>query len=158
MTGPTHDRARTDTRDDDHAGNATTTGAHTATATKPDHDAHEAVREITERVVREVPGLETLWLWRSTMGHVVLSMIRARERGQGAGEAAMRLLTAWADEHGVTLALTPDPHPLPGERRMNTRRLRSWYVRHGFATNRGRRNRDFTITETMVRRPRAPQA
>jgi len=69
------------------------------------------------------------------------------DRRTGIGSAVMRDLTAWADRTGSTLALSPT-----NEFGASITRLRSFYRNFGFRPNTGR-NRDYSISESMVRPP-----
>lgn len=74
------------------------------------------------------------------------------QRGHGLGSQYMKELTAIADRHGRTVTLTPaqknDAHGTT-----STTRLRKFYSQFGFVRNKGR-NTDFTISDTMYRRPK----
>lgn len=71
----------------------------------------------------------------------------APRRRTGQATAALAALTAYADAHGLTLALTPDDiYGTP------KRVLVSLYARHGFIPNTGR-NRNLTLVDTMYRHP-----
>ena len=78
---------------------------------------------------------------------LVLHLIRVPEhlRGEGRAEAALTAICAWADDHGLAVALTPS-----GDFGASRPRLERWYRRHGFRLNAGRR-RDFAVRETMIR-------
>jgi hypothetical protein len=82
-----------------------------------------------------------------------LSLIRSTDRGKGHAGAALKGLTSLADKHGVTLHLTPEP--LAGDRTTKKARLTQWYKSHGFVPNSGR-NKDYAISDTMLRPPVAP--
>ena len=103
-----------------------------------------------------VPAVADLELSRGTAGGVRVSMLRIAhgERGNGHGEAALTLITEWADQHGVLLVGTPEPAHLDGERRVTATRLRRWYSRHGFRRNHTGRNPEYR--DAMVREPRIP--
>lgn len=73
------------------------------------------------------------------------------ERGKGTGDAVMAALNRHADEHGHTIALTPEP--LHGEGGSKAK-LKKWYKRHGFVDNKGR-NKDYEVSETMLRPPQS---
>ena len=92
-------------------------------------------------------GLSHLTLTKN--GDVVtVNRVEAAEQGKGAGTRFMNELTAEADKNGWTLALTPDD--TFGATSVN--RLKKFYKRFGFKENKGR-NTDFTVNESMVRRP-----
>lgn len=78
---------------------------------------------------------------------LVLHVIRVPEhlRGEGRAEAALAAICAWADDRGLSVALTPS-----GDFGASRPRLERWYRRHGFRLNAGRR-RDFAVRETMIR-------
>ena len=69
-------------------------------------------------------------------------------RNEGVGSEFMSWLTAEADAAGVTLALSPSTDFGASSKS----RLVRFYRRFGFVPNKGR-NRDFTVSETMYRRP-----
>lgn len=68
--------------------------------------------------VEERPGG---WLLLETL------VIPASDRGRGRGSAVMRDLIAYADEHGLKMALVP-----AGDYGGSPRRLRQFYARFGF--------------------------
>jgi len=81
-----------------------------------------------------------------------LAMIRTVNpdfRGRGLASAALADLCQVADEHGVTIYLTPCP---TGRRRLSARQLDLWYRRHGWVPV-PRRQRDGEFSDTMIRRP-----
>lgn len=71
------------------------------------------------------------------------------ERGQGHGARAMTDIIAWADDHGITLTLTPS-----SDFGASKSRLEKWYRSLGFKPNAGR-SKDFRFRETMIREPKA---
>ena len=74
------------------------------------------------------------------------------KQGQGVGTEVMRRLTAYADDKGLQVVLTPNRK----DWRTGTtsrKRLIEFYERFGFVQNKGA-NRDFTTREMMLRRPR----
>lgn len=60
---------------------------------------------------------------------VMLNAIRTFEVGRRNGSAALRLITALADKHGVRLRLSAVPF---GEKALKKSELVAWYKRHGF--------------------------
>lgn len=68
-------------------------------------------------------------------------------RGGGVGSEVMQKIIDYADENGYTIALTPS-----GDFGGNVKRLKEFYGRFGFVNNKGK-NKDFTMTESMYRRP-----
>lgn len=61
---------------------------------------------------------------------VVVRTIRSfPPRGRGAGRRALALLTTLADQHGVTITLSPQRFGTGG---LSNRSLVAWYRRHGF--------------------------
>ena len=68
-------------------------------------------------------------------------------RGQGVGSNVMKDLIQYADENGKQINLSPS-----ADFGGSPTRLKKFYSRFGFNENRGR-NRDFSTTETMVRKP-----
>lgn len=70
-------------------------------------------------------------------------------RGAGAGTAIMQAITAFADANGKTVTLSPS-----GDFGGTVSRLKDFYKSFGFVENKGKR-RDFEISESMYRVPRA---
>lgn len=105
------------------------------------------------------PGVEISLAPRDLDGEhtASLSLIRTAtdKRGQGLAGAAMNDLTRTADQHNVTLHLTPEP--LADDHTTKVTRLRSWYASHGFKPNTGR-SRDLRIRDTMIRPPATVQS
>lgn len=73
------------------------------------------------------------------------------DRSAGVGSSVMTQITDWADANGKKIALTPSTD-FGG----NKTRLVKFYKRFGFVENKGR-NKDFTISESMVREPKAQE-
>ena len=128
-----------------------------ADTVKAGDDAYKYAREQGESRAAEVPKLEDvvakgeaagLDLFVSERkGVITLSKIVAAEREQGTGTAFMNELTAYADQTGQRIALTPSPD-FGG----NKKRLTEFYKRFGFVDNKGRA-RDPEISEAMYREP-----
>lgn len=95
------------------------------------------------------PGLR-LNVSRSSSGHLVLHQIVVPkdERQSGVGGHVMRHLTAHADAHGDTMALTPSK-----DYGGSVARLKTFYKRHGFKPNSGS-SRDYSTSESMIREPK----
>ncbi len=96
------------------------------------------------------PELAKLEVYRNRSGnYVVISaiVVAPEHRGVGIGTKVMQYALTNADQQGSVLACTPSPD-FGG----NVGRLRAWHRRLGFVFNQGR-NRDFTISESMYRRP-----
>lgn len=87
---------------------------------------------------------------KSVAGYAELNLIQVPEgkRRSGWGTAVMRDLVDSADAAGLVLAVTPSSD-FGGSKAGVERFLR----RFGFVTNRGR-DQDFTVSQTMIRRPR----
>lgn len=83
---------------------------------------------------------------------LVLSRIQVNEAARGKGEASKVFaeMLAFADEHGQTIALTPDPI---GKGGLSKAALTKWYRSHGFVPNKGRA-KDYAFRESMIRPPR----
>jgi len=99
-------------------------------------------------------GVRNTILDRPDRGTIQLAdlVVPKEMRGQGVGHEFMNELTNHADRAGRTITLTPAQR----DDRMgttSTARLRSFYGEHGFVRNKGR-NTDFTISDTMYRRPK----
>lgn len=103
--------------------------------------------ELSSQLKQAYPGLKL-----DLMGagqRVTLSRIVLPEAGRnaGVGSSVMQRITAWADQTGTTVALTPS-----SDFGGNKSRLTEFYKRFGFVENKGR-NRDYEISETMFREP-----
>jgi GNAT superfamily N-acetyltransferase len=79
---------------------------------------------------------------------VKLETVTKRKRGQGRATGVMGTLTAWADEQGVILGLTPT-----GEYGADMARLTSWYESFGFTTDTQLETGQFQIAEQFYRLP-----
>lgn len=108
---------------------------------------------LTARIRARWPQLELSM--HDTPNYVRISRMSLPEhmRGSGVGSEALDLINGWADTHGATLAL--DPEPLHGEKGSKTA-LRRWYARHGFVANSGR-GVDHAIMHVMRRDPQLPR-
>lgn len=73
------------------------------------------------------------------------------QRGSGIGTEVMNRITDWADSQSVQLALTPSTD-FGGSKK----RLTEFYKRSGFVNNKGK-NKDFEVSETMIREPALKQ-
>lgn len=113
----------------------------------PANGAWETVKDTRAGLEARYPGVKFSLMQRS--GHVVVSKVSTvkEQRGQGLAGKAMRDLIAQADEKGWTLALTP-----ANDFGASKTRLQAWYRSLGFVPNKGR-NRDFEISEDMIRTP-----
>jgi GNAT superfamily N-acetyltransferase len=94
--------------------------------------------------------LVDFYIGRNSAGGVVLSGLRVSpgRRNFGHGSEFMRALVAWADCFRLTLSLTPEP-----ESGRSKERLKRFYRRFGFVSNFTGRNSDYSISESMYRRP-----
>ena len=107
------------------------------------------------------PDLAALELYVSQQGDLVLDIL-AVARGAaraGLGARVMEELTRFADANGARIILSVAPRgyqPIEGgERTTSPGRLKAFYKRFGFVENKGR-HKDFTIRESMYRRPTEP--
>lgn len=75
-------------------------------------------------------------------------VVPKEQRGHGLGTEFMKELTAFADSQKLTIVLTPDK--VYGG---SVSRLKKFYKEFGFVENKGR-NKDFTYSEGMLRRPK----
>lgn len=87
-------------------------------------------------------------------GPIIVSRIvfPKEQRGQGFGTDAMRTIVEYADANGKQIALTPSKD-FGG----TVTRLKTFYKNLGFVENKGK-NRDLSISETMVRNPETPSS
>lgn len=82
-------------------------------------------------------------------GVITLSQIIVPQdqRERGVGTSAMQALVEYADRTGQRIALSPS-----ADFGGNKKRLMEFYKRFGFVENKGR-NKDFAVSETMIREP-----
>lgn len=108
-----------------------------------------AVETLRRDLEARYPGLD-LWVSIGPSGDLRVSQIVVPkdQREQGIGTAVMEALTAFADQRGLPMTLTPD-NTYGG----SVTRLRVFYRRFGFRPNAGR-NKDFRFSGAMIRRPR----
>jgi GNAT superfamily N-acetyltransferase len=110
--------------------------------------------EIFENIIsEEYKGLDRFDLHENYSGDIVLNAIIMKKeyRKKGIGTEIMERLTQYADEVGKRiLLLTSDK--TSGWGTTSRARLRKFYKRFGFVHNKGR-NKDFSISENMYRRP-----
>lgn len=85
--------------------------------------------------------------------HVYELSVPKSMRKQGRGSGAMKDVTAFADRHKLTTTLDL-AHKDPISGTTSKERLRKFYGRFGFKSNRGR-NKDYTTQATMIRKPKA---
>jgi len=113
--------------------------------------AGETRQQIEARLIDANPGMKLNLIGNGET--VTLSRIElpAEGREKGAGTKAMQELTAWADANGKKLALTPS-----ADFGGNKKRLGEFYKRFGFVDNKGK-NKDYEVSESMVRDPRLNQ-
>lgn len=107
--------------------------------------AGQTARELSVELEAAYPSLKLDLLGsgdRITLSRIVLPK---EGRGQGTGTAIMQRITAWADQNGKTIGLTPS-----GDFGGSKSRLPGFYKRFGFIENKGK-NRDFEISEAMYR-------
>jgi len=75
-------------------------------------------------------------------------VVPPEERGKGTGSSIMKKITDHADAHGKRILLTPSDNFGAS----SVGRLKKFYKKHGFVSNSGK-NKDFTISHTMIRHP-----
>jgi len=114
-------------------------------------EAEEDVNNL-EAAILSIKGVKTIHLYRNSAGNLVLSqlIIVKEHRKQGIGSDVMKRLCEYADENSMTFTLTPATRGEFGA--TSKSRLIKFYKRFGFVLNKGR-NKDFSISDTMLRRP-----
>lgn len=126
----------------------TFTGRATAMASQDEFD--QTISEFSARM-EEKYGLDSFYAYESR-GRITLSMfeVPAGDRRQGVGSKVMNDFVGYADARGKDIVLSPG---LRDDRHGTTSRSRlvKFYKQFGFVENKGR-NKDFTISEGMVRR------
>lgn len=124
------------------------------------HDSHidkiknitSAVEELQDKLRLKYPQLLELYFGLAAGGHIYLSSIRVKPecRHQGVGRAVIQDMKRFADEHNLTITLSPEPD------RGYKKKLDTFYRDLGFVHNRGRK-RDFRLSSifgsTMYRKP-----
>lgn len=104
--------------------------------------------------VKQKYGLKAFDVYEGNSGNLKLQMFEVPKemRKQGIGTKAMQELVDYADSTGKKLTLSPG---LPDDRHGTTSRARlvKFYKKFGFVENKGR-NKDFTISEGMIREPK----
>jgi len=102
--------------------------------------------ELRDSIVTSNPGVELSLSGRGNT--VIIDKIIAEKQGTGAGTKALKDIIDHADVNGKTLALTPSAD-FGGSKA----RLTKLYKSLGFVDNKGK-NKDFEISETMLREPK----
>lgn len=80
--------------------------------------------------------------------HLARIEVEKGRRGQGLGTKAMEDLTALADQYGLLMTLSPSTDFGASSKE----RLKRFYRRFGFVSNKGRR-KDFSLYDSMYRIP-----
>lgn len=116
-------------------------------------EKEEAICALESEILSYTKGITTIHLYLDTIGHLVLAMLEIKRecRNQGIGTKVMHFLCAYADEHNLTIGLTPaDRNKNSGT--TSSARLYKFYSRFGFVRNKGR-NKNYRTSNTMFRRP-----
>lgn len=119
-------------------------------------DAEDELNDFAQQM-REKHGLKSFELMFNQLGDIRLDSIivdKTKQR-QGSGTAAMEDLVRYADAHGKRLLLTP-AQKNSEHGTTSSARLKKFYRRFGFVPNSGR-NKDFRVSDSMVRNPRSQQ-
>lgn len=107
--------------------------------------------QLSEKLKSEVPGLKLDLIGNGSTVTLSRIVIPEGDRSAGAGSRAMQEIVDWADANGKKIALTPS-----ADFGGNKKRLGEFYKRFGFVDNKGK-NKDFEVSESMVREPRLNQ-
>lgn len=107
--------------------------------------------QLSEKLRSEVPGLKLDLMGNGSTVTLSRIVIPEGDRSAGAGSRVMQEIVDWADANGKKIALTPS-----ADFGGNKKRLGEFYKRFGFVDNKGK-NKDFEISETMIRDPRLNQ-
>lgn len=107
--------------------------------------------QLSEKLRAEVPGLKLDLMGNGSTVTLSRIVIPEGDRGAGAGSRVMQEIVDWADANGKKIALTPS-----ADFGGNKKRLGEFYKRFGFVDNKGK-NKDFEVSESMVREPRLNQ-
>lgn len=107
--------------------------------------------QLSEKLRSEVPGLKLDLMGNGSTVTLSRIVIPEGSRSAGAGSRVMQEIVDWADANGKKIALTPS-----ADFGGNKKRLGEFYKRFGFVDNKGK-NKDFEVSESMVREPRLNQ-
>jgi GNAT superfamily N-acetyltransferase len=113
------------------------------------HMGDKSFNELKSDLQSQHPNVE-LWMHFSAPSKILeLSkiVVPEEERSQGVGASIMSVITKWADENYVSVALTPSKD-FGGD----PSRLKEFYGAFGFVFNKGR-HKNFQTRETMIRPP-----
>lgn len=107
--------------------------------------------QLSEKLKSEVPGLKLDLMGNGSTVTLSRIVIPEGNRSAGTGSRVMQEIVDWADANGKKIALTPS-----ADFGGNKKRLGEFYKRFGFVDNKGK-NKDFEVSESMVREPRLNQ-
>jgi GNAT superfamily N-acetyltransferase len=107
--------------------------------------------QLSEKLRSEVPGLKLDLMGNGSTVTLSRIVIPEGNRSAGSGSRVMQEIVDWADANGKKIALTPS-----ADFGGNKKRLGDFYRRFGFVDNKGK-NKDFEVSESMVREPRLNQ-
>lgn len=112
----------------------------------------QPVSEFAESLKSEL-RLRSLEMHENKQGDLVLGLIVVPEgsRNSGTGSAAIQRIVDYADRLGKRLILSTSAKD-PSLGTTSSSRLKRFYKRFGFVENKGR-NKDFSVTENMLRDP-----
>ncbi len=102
-------------------------------------------------------GLQSVYLSLRGNDLILDNLIVPKDkRNQGIGSQAMKAISDFADRNGMRLVLTPGVRDPKGQGTTSRNRLVRFYRRFGLIPNKGR-NKDFSISEGMLRPVSSPQ-
>jgi hypothetical protein len=110
-----------------------------------------SLTNLSQQIKREY-GVELSLLDNGEIIELIKIVIPKDQRGLGIGSKIMREITAWADQKGKIISLTPSKD-FGGS---SVSRLVRFYSQFGFKKNKGR-NKDFRTRDTMLRYPSEAQ-
>ena len=110
----------------------------------------KTANELQTELTSEFDGVKISLTGSGNRATVNKIIIPEDQRGSGVGTDIMTRITDWADSNGIQLALTPSADFGGTKSRLN-----KFYKRFGFVDNKGK-NKDFEVSETMVREAEAP--
>jgi ribosomal protein S18 acetylase RimI-like enzyme len=119
-----------------------------------EHKLDTVVRTFEDALMAKYPQLDSVGMYmQSSNGALYLSdlYIKPGFKGQGIGSKVMQEIVAFADKHGLSMVLIPEPDT------GSVQRLVKFYSRFGFKLNQGK-NIDFTLrlplSTSMYRLPK----